>query len=60
MKKVMNLLKSRAIWVFLILMIIFFSVVSNNFFTARNLLNIGRQVAIYGIASIGMTYVILL
>lgn len=60
MKKVTNLLKSRAIWVFLILMIIFFTVVSENFFTSRNLLNIGRQVAIYGIASIGMTYVILL
>lgn len=60
MKKVLDFIKSRAVWVFLILMIIFFSIVSKNFFTSKNLLNVARQVSIFGIASIGMTYVILL
>lgn len=56
----MIVLKQRAIWVFLLLMIVFFSVMSGNFLTMRNLLNVVKQVSIYGIASVGMTYVILL
>lgn len=60
MNKVINLLKSRIIYVFLLVMIIFFSTTSQNFLTMRNLMNVIKQVAIYGIASVGMTYVILL
>ena len=60
MKNLMIVLKRRAIWVFLLLMIVFFSVMSGNFLTMRNLLNVVKQVSIYGIASVGMTYVILL
>ena len=60
MKNIMIVLKQRAIWVFLLLMIVFFSVMSSNFLTMRNLLNVVKQVSIYGIASVGMTYVILL
>lgn len=60
MKNIMIVLKQRAIWVFLLLMIVFFSVMSGNFLTMRNLLNVVKQVSIYGIASVGMTYVILL
>ena len=60
MKNLMIVLKQRAIWVFLLLMIVFFSVMSGNFLTMRNLLNVVKQVSIYGIASVGMTYVILL
>ena len=45
---------------FLLLMFIFFSLMSSNFLTMRNLLNIAKQVSIFGIASVGMTYVILL
>lgn len=60
MKKATDIIKSRAIWVFFLLMIVFFSVMNNNFLTVRNLLNVARQVSIFGIASIGMTYVILL
>ena len=45
---------------FLLVMIIFFSTTSQNFLTVRNLMNVIKQVAIYGIASVGMTYVILL
>ncbi|MDY3999248.1 MAG: ABC transporter permease [Blautia sp.] len=60
MKKALNIIKSRAIWMFLLLMFIFFSLMSSNFLTMRNLLNIAKQVSIFGIASVGMTYVILL
>ena len=60
MKNLMIVLKRRAIWVFLLLMIVFFSVMSGNFLTMRNLLNVVKQVSISGIASVGMTYVILL
>ncbi|MDO5134468.1 MAG: ABC transporter permease [Eubacteriales bacterium] len=60
MKSVLNTLKSRAIWLFLFLMFLFFAVMSENFLTMRNLLNVAKQVAVFGIASVGMTYVILL
>ena len=60
MNKVVDILKSRIIYVFLLVMIVFFSIVSPNFLAVRNLMNIVKQVAIYGIASVGMTYVILL
>lgn len=45
---------------FLLIMILFFSIANPNFLAVRNLMNIMKQVAIYGIASVGMTYVILL
>ena len=60
MKKTIDILKERAIYVVLLVMIIFFAVANKNFLTVNNLLNIAKQVSIYGIASIGMTYVILL
>ena len=60
MNKAKTLVKQRAIWAFLVLMLIFFSVTSKNFLSVRNLLNVVKQVPIYGIASVGMTYVILL
>lgn len=60
MNKAKTLIKQRAIWAFLVLMLIFFSVMSKNFLSVRNLLNVVKQVSIYGIASVGMTYVILL
>lgn len=55
-----DIIKSRAIYVFLFLMIVFFSFANKSFLTVNNLLNVARQVSIFGIASIGMTYVILL
>lgn len=60
MKKIIGIIKNRAIWMFLILMLIFFSITSSNFLTMKNLLNVAKQVSIFGVASIGMTYVILL
>lgn len=60
MKKMTDIIRSRAIYAFLILMVVFFSVMNKNFMTLNNLLNVAKQVSIFGIASIGMTYVILL
>ncbi|MCP1102110.1 ribose transport system permease protein [Aequitasia blattaphilus] len=59
MKKVIDVVRNRAIYVFLLVMIIFFSIMNNNFLTANNILNVAKQVSIFGIASVGMTYVIL-
>lgn len=60
MKKTLEVLKNRAIYVFLLLMLVFFTIVNDNFMTLSNLLNVAKQVSILGIASVGMTYVILL
>lgn len=59
MRKVIDVVRNRAIYVFLLVMIIFFSIMNNNFLTANNILNVAKQVSIFGIASVGMTYVIL-
>ena len=43
MKKTIDILKERAIYVVLLVMIIFFSVANKNFLTVNNLLNIAKQ-----------------
>lgn len=53
------ILQEYAIYFILLLLIIVFSVLSDTFFTHENLINILRQVAIMGICSVGMTFVIL-
>lgn len=60
MKKAIDIIKGRAIYVFLVVMIIFFTIMTPNFLSVNNLLNVAKQVAVFGIASVGMTYVILL
>ena len=56
-----NVLKSNAIWLVFILEVIIFAVASGGtFITGDNIINISRQVFYYGIASIGMTFVILI
>ena len=56
-----NLIKSNAIWlVFIAEVFIFASASGGTFLTPNNVVNISRQVSYYGIASIGMTFVILI
>lgn len=56
-----NLVKSNAIWLVFIAEVIIFSIASGGtFITGSNIVNISRQVSYYGIASIGMTFVILI
>lgn len=59
MDKVVRFLKERAIYVVMVVLFLFFTVSTGNFCTMKNLLNIARQVAVLGIASVGMTMVIL-
>ena len=58
-EKIRRFLTKYTICPVLILIIIFASIVTDNFFSADNLLNVLRQVATNGIIAIGMTYVIL-
>jgi ribose/xylose/arabinose/galactoside ABC-type transport system permease subunit len=44
----------------LLFLIVFFSFTSEAFFTTKNLFNIMRQVAVVGIISVGMTFVIII
>ena len=44
---------------FLLVMIIFFTVMNPNFLTVDNLLNVAKQVSIFGIAPVGMTMILL-
>jgi ribose transport system permease protein len=55
-----KLLKNNAIWLVFIAEVIIFSIANPNFITPNNLVAILRQVAVYGIASVGMTFVILI
>ena len=56
-----SLVKSNAIWLVFIAEVIIFTIASGGtFLTGSNIVNISRQVSYYGIASIGMTFVILI
>lgn len=59
MEKTVRILKERAIFVVMFVLFLFFTIATDTFCTMNNLLNIARQVAVLGIASIGMTMVIL-
>ena len=54
---IMTILKGRTLIV-LTLLVIFFSLASESFFTSQSLLLIAKHVALYGILGIGMTYVL--
>ncbi|MGL6202199.1 MAG: ABC transporter permease [Lachnospiraceae bacterium] len=58
--KVLYQLKDKAIWVVFIILVIAFTIANPRFVNPSNLLTLLRQVSMYGIASIGMTFVILL
>ena len=54
-------IKSNAIWLVFIIEVIFFAIFSKGtFVSGSNVVNIMRQVSYYGIASVGMTFVILI
>ena len=55
---VMTLLKGRTLLILLIL-VAFFSIAQENFFTINTGLTVAKHVALYGIMGIGMTYVII-
>ena len=56
-----SFLKSNAIWGVFIIEVIIFAIASGGaFIKGGNIINISRQVSYYGIAAIGMTFVILI
>lgn len=58
--KVIYQLKDKAIWVVFVVLVIAFTIANPRFVNPNNLLTMLRQVSYFGIASIGMTFVILL
>lgn len=59
-KKVVYQLKDKAIWLVLVALVVIFTIANPRFVNPNNILTLLRQVSMYGIASIGMTFVILL
>lgn len=53
-------MKDRAIWVVFIVLVVAFTIANPRFIMVSNLLIMLRQVAVWGIAAVGMTFVILL
>ena len=53
-------LKDKAIWVVFVVLVLAFTIANPRFINPNNLFMMIRQVSFYGIASIGMTFVILL
>lgn len=59
-EQVMPKVKEYAIWLVLIVLFIAFSLVTRNFFKESNLFTVARQISMFGIAAVGMTFVILI
>ena len=58
--KALNIIKGQGIWVVVIVLVLAFTIANPRFIYPANLLIMLRQVAVWGIASVGMTFVILL
>lgn len=54
-----NKINEYAIYIVLILLFIFFSIATPAFLNANNLINVIRQISMLGIASVGMTFALL-
>lgn len=52
--------KKYGIFAVLLILMVFFSIMSKSFLVPDNLLNVARQVSMLGIAAVGMTFVLLL
>ena len=59
-KRILNTVKDKAIWIVFLGLFIGFSFATPRFLSSNNLFTIARQVSMLGIASIGMTFVILI
>lgn len=57
--KLLKMLNSQRIFILLILMIVGLSLTIRNFASLDNLMKIARQVAVYGVMAVGMTFVIM-
>lgn len=57
--RVLPFIKKQTLIIFLLLLVAFFGILSDRFFTLNNIISITRQVAIYGIMSCGMTFALI-
>lgn len=57
---IMNQVRDKAIWLVLVVLFIAFAAANDKFLSANNLFTIARQVSMFGIAAVGMTFVILI
>ncbi len=55
-----ELFKKYGIFLALVILFVFFSLMNSVFFTTSNLFNVARQVSFLGIAAVGMTFTLLL
>lgn len=58
--KVAQIGKTFGIYIVLLVLMVFFSIASENFLDSHNLLNVARQVSMMGIAAVGFAFVLLL
>ena len=59
--KALGIIKKNAIWLVFVVEVLIFAIFSKGtFVSGSNIINIMRQVSYYGIASVGMTFVILI
>ncbi|MDF2523342.1 MAG: rbsC [Clostridiales bacterium] len=58
--KILYQIKDKAIWAVFVVLFFGFAMANPRFLSSSNLFTIARQVSMYGIASIGMTFVILI
>lgn len=59
-KAVIRTVSNYSLYIILILMVTLVSMVSDDFFTVDNFINLFRQISISGVAAIGMTFVMLI
>lgn len=59
-ENIINKMKKSAIWLVLLVLVVIFTSANPRFLSMNNLFTVARQVSMYGIASIGMTFVILI
>ncbi len=59
-KYILHIIRKSAIWLVLLVLITIFALANPRFLSMNNLFTVARQVSMYGIASIGMTFVILI
>jgi ribose transport system permease protein len=56
----MDQIRDKAIWLVLLVLFIAFAIANDKFLSSSNLFTIARQVSMFGIAAVGMTFVILI
>ncbi len=57
---IMSQIRSKAIWLVLLILFVGFAAANDKFLSSNNLFTIARQVSMFGIAAVGMTFVILI